>query len=43
VTIPSVTRATDYYGAALVMLARIAQQEGPAAARTMAPQVMAAL
>ena len=40
VAIPSVTRATDYYGAALVMLARIAQQEGPAAVR---PQMMASL
>jgi endo-1,4-beta-D-glucanase Y len=32
VAIPAVSRATDYYGAALVMLARIARQEGPVAA-----------
>jgi endoglucanase len=42
VAIPSVARATDYYGAALVMLARIAQQEGPAAARITAPVMLAA-
>ena len=41
VAIPSVTRATDYYGAALVMLARIAQQEGPAAAQITAPLMLA--
>lgn len=40
VAIPSVDRATDYYGAALIMLARMAQQEGPAAAQQ---QLMAAL
>lgn len=32
VAIPAVSRATDYYAAALVMLARIARQEGAAAA-----------
>lgn len=31
-SIPPVGRASDYYGAALIMLARIAQQEGAAAA-----------
>lgn len=41
VAIPPVARASDYYGAALVMLARIAQQEGPAAAA--APQRVASL
>lgn len=38
--LPNVGQATDYYGAALVMLARMAQQEGPAAAR---PQMVASL
>jgi endoglucanase len=41
--IPSVARATDYYGAALVMLARIAQQEGLAAAGATRQQMVASL